>query len=142
MMDDRLYDFLEEYLTIFLELINYNLDEDFFEQLNDKQNMVFGLIDKRYEGDLDRKNTQLNNYTKELKNDLFDYVKHQIAETNPGFFNSRINELNSLLNENKNFAGQVGMRVGMENYSLSFEDYYNNYMIAINKLADINDTAQ
>lgn len=137
MSDMSIVDFYEEYVSNFLTLINFHQDDDFFEDWNERQDAVFSVIERRYSKDPEQYEEMHNKYSKEFSGELFDYVKNHIAINYPEFFKSRIGILNRIIGSNPNYVSQSGMKVSN---SLTFEDYYNNYLIAIEQLAVIDST--
>ena len=140
---DNVYEFLEDYVAIFLELFNYHYDEEQIEAIEQKLSSINRVIEqKRETNNIIHYNELVQKYSKELDNDLFNYIKKQVADENPAFFNKKINELNNLLNNNMSYAGQCRMKINTDSQKLTFADYYNNYLIALTELIGSEETSE
>ena len=133
MINDK-NDFYENYIGIFLEILNFDNSSGYLEIIENLRNSTIEEMTILYNDEEEKQQDRIDFYNKLYDEDLFNYIKKQVANDNPTFFNGKINELNELLNNNKIFAGQSGMKINSDSYKMTFVDYYNNYLIALTEL--------
>lgn len=123
-------DFCFDYVTAFLILINYADDEtDDMGGIEDSRDECI-LNVQRLELSEEVKKKLIDDYNKSFDKQIFAFIKERIADEDPKFFQTGINKLKELLNNNQEYAKSLNMT--LNNGNLSIEDYYKNYLIAFN----------
>ncbi len=122
------YNFCKQYTIEFLAIINYPVDDDTVSLIENSRILTLHEIDSKYK-DKTYYNELYYETNKDYDKQLFDYIKENVADVDSEFFNERINNMNRILISNKDYAVRLGMKVPARVIS----DFYNNYLIALER---------
>ena len=122
-------DFCFNYVSTFLILMNYA--DDSADEMNLIENSREECLEtvSRLELSESQRKKIIDEYNKSFDSQIFDFIKRKIADEDPTFFQEGINKLKELLNNFKEYAKSLNMT--LDNGKLSIEDYYKNYLIAL-----------
>lgn len=127
-MNQLEYDFCLKYVGEFLTIINYPVEDNTVSLIEKYREQALIEIDKKYKDSPFYSMAALE-INADYDSQIFEYIKEKIADIDPEFFNERINNMNRLLLNNRDFAERLGMKVPARVIS----DFYNNYLIALER---------
>ncbi len=128
-MDSDLLSFCEDYVGVFLILIN-RIDNDFLLDLEaDKAEELERLEHTGYDDAVKQK--AIDDINSSYHKKLFDYIRDNIALSDSEFFNEVVATLNDFLTGDDDLALELNMKIPGEGKSLKMNDYYDNYLIAL-----------
>lgn len=123
-------DFCFNYVTAFLILLNYADDDtNEIDRIEDSRDECIESVE-RLELPDEQKKKLIDDYNKSFDKRIFSFIKEEVADKDPEFFQAGISKLKELLTSNAENAKSLNMI--LDNGSLTIEDYYKNYLIAFN----------
>ena len=122
------YDFCTKYISEFLAIINYPVDDNTIELIERFRNQELYKIEQKY-GKSPMANALISVTNADYDKQIFDYIKENVADVDRMFFNERITNMKRLLMTNRDYALRLGMKIYVE----VIDDFYNNYLIALER---------
>ena len=126
------YNFCVLYVNAFLSIIEYANEDNSFNLIEKYRNEALFKVNQVY-GNTPFHDKFLKNINDDYDRQVFDFIKENVADDDPEFFNERINYLKALLAKNKDYA----LRLGMTMPALKIDDYYSNYLIALKRTLQV-----
>lgn len=134
-------DFCEQYVLIFLDIVNFNGGDNFV-QINDIQReKTMEELENKFENDRKKLNDRIEYFNNLYDNELFNFVEKNISNEYPEYFNSNISKLAKLLDNNLDYVKILNM-ISPVDSALSFKDYYNNYLIVLDYLISLDNKTE